>query len=82
MEAEEAELKVPERLQKFVEQQRMHLSVEDQRVHEAASMGGLEDSAAAVAEVNGITRMHCVAGLAAGTHLAAEDARTSAMCAR
>ena len=68
---------MPERLQKFVEQQRMHLSVEDQRVHEAASTVGLEDSAAAVAEVNDITRMHCVAGLAADTHLAAEDARPS-----
>jgi hypothetical protein len=68
---------VPEHRQELVEQQRMHLSVEDQRMHEAASMVGLEGSAAAVAEVIDITRMHCVAGLAADTHLAAEDARPS-----
>ena len=68
---------MPDCLQEFVEQQCMHLSDEDQRVHEAASMVGLEGSAAAVVEVSDITRMHCVAGLAADTHLAAEDARPS-----
>ena len=55
---------MPDCLQEFVEQQCMHLSDEDQCVHEAASMVGLEGSAAAVVEVSDITRMHCVAGLA------------------